>query len=309
MMHWFSGLPLAQAQNLMFFEAEGGSQRAYLMAFAAIFVGLLLVFAMFNTPIRLRRPIIVAVTFLAGAFYFLSWLWPIPIGYEPGQKPLNGTEAFGLALQDGTTVMGKILQVIQGILLFLGVYSVLRVHAGRFVKKQKDWAFSLVLLLSMMTMIIFGYAEYIDNVRSNGAHSAVESWTIWQYGKDFLFDGMLQNMDAAMFSIIAFFILSAAYRAFRIRSIESTILLTSALIMILALMGLAEYGSTQVINGMTGGDPSHFANNFSLTSVRIWIRDNLQGPSIRALEWGIFIGGLAMGIRLWLSLERSGGGS
>ncbi len=302
-------LPLAQAPSLQFFQAPGGSQQAYIMALSAIFVGLLLMVAMFNTPIKLRRPIIILLTFLAGGFYVLSWLWPLPLGLDASQKPLNSVEAVSLTLQDGTTVMGKILQVIQGILLFLGVYSVLRVHAGRFLKRQKDWAFSLVLLCSMMAMITVGYGEYIDNVRSAGVHANAESWTFWQYGKDFLFDGMLQNMDAAMFSIIAFFILSAAYRAFRIRSIESTILLASALIMILALMGLAEYGSGQVIERITGGDPSHFANNFSLTSIRLWIRDTLQAPSIRALEWGIFIGGLAMGIRLWLSLERSGGGS
>jgi hypothetical protein len=115
-------------------------------------------------------------------------------------------------------------------------------------------------------------------------------------------------MDAAMFSIIAFFILFAAYRAFRIRSVESTILLGTALIVMLSLMAGIEYYTSEVLlRGITGGDVSHFANNFSLVEIRAWISNNVQAPGIRALGWGTTIGAVSMGLRLWLSLEKGGG--
>jgi hypothetical protein len=113
---------------------------------------------------------------------------------------------------------------------------------------------------------------------------------------------MLQQMDAAMFSLIAFFILSAAYRAFRVRSVEATILLATALLFIVSLMGIVE----PLWNQISGTDPSSFRYNFSLTSISSWMTRSVQTPSIRAIDFGIGIGALAMGLRLWLSLEKAG---
>ena len=203
--------------------------------------------------------------------------------------------------------ISSITQTLTALLLGLGVYSVLRVHSTKLIKKQKDWLFSLVLLISMFTMVTVGYMDY-SQVQGDPNKVNQANWGAVQYAKDFLFDGMLQAMDAAMFSSIAFFILFAAYRAFRIRSVESTVLLGTALIVMLSLMGLAEYAlSKQVIDNITGGNPGHFMNNFALNQIRNWIQIYVQGPGILALGWGIGIGSLSMGLPLWLSLDKSGG--
>jgi hypothetical protein len=118
---------------------------------------------------------------------------------------------------------------------------------------------------------------------------------------------MLQQMDAAMFSLIAFFILSAAYRAFRARSVEATVLLMAALIVILSLMGALSslWGSgVDVIAGKN--HPNSFVENFQLATIAKWIKDTLQTSSIRGLDFGVGIGLLAMALRLWLSLEQMG---
>jgi hypothetical protein len=39
----------------------------------------------------------------------------------------------------------------------------------------------------------------------------------------------------------------------------------------------------------------------------MWLRNTFQVPSIRGIDFGVGIGALAMGLRLWLSLERTGG--
>jgi hypothetical protein len=114
-------------------------------------------------------------------------------------------------------------------------------------------------------------------------------------------------MDAAMFSIIAFFILSAAYRAFRIRSIEATVLLASALVVMLSLMGAVTNAWQGGIDTLAHGNQASFLQNFSLDTIRGWLTNNVQTPSIRGIDFGIGIGSLAMGLRLWLSLERTGG--
>jgi hypothetical protein len=100
-----------------------------------------------------------------------------------------------------------------------------------------------------------------------------------------------------------------------VRSIEATVLLATALLVILSLMGAVEYlwGSGVASIAGYGGDAAKmeaansFAQNFTLTAIRGWIQATVQTPSIRAIDWGIGIGALAMGLRLWLSLERTGG--
>ena len=50
----------------------------------------------------------------------------------------------------------------------------------------------------------------------------------------FLFDGVYNPLSATMFSLLAFFVASASYRAFRARTKEATILLSAAMIILLA---------------------------------------------------------------------------
>ncbi|MEZ5162691.1 MAG: hypothetical protein R2688_02865 [Fimbriimonadaceae bacterium] len=37
-----------------------------------------------------------------------------------------------------------------------------------------------------------------------------------------------------------------------------------------------------------------------------WLRSNMQIPAIRAIEFGVGLGALAMGLRIWLGLEKGG---
>ena len=44
--------------------------------------------------------------------------------------------------------------------------------------------------------------------------------------------------------------------------------------------------------------------NLSLEAIAGWLSDNVQTPSIRGIDFGVGIGSLAMGLRIWLNLER-----
>lgn len=290
-----------------FWSAPNGSHDLWTKIIIGLIFGTGLIFLLMAAPTRSRRPIVAFMTFIAGLYYVSYFFWPRPIDRDAGELPRNAMEGVSFWLEDAMPVVSSFTNILTGFLLGLGIFSLVRVHGRRLVKAQKDWFFSAVLLLSALAMVIVGYMDWMSKRGTAGAKlDDPANWGPINYVADFMFDGLLQQMDAAMFSIIAFFILSAAYRAFRIRSIEATVLLASALVVILSLMGAVDAIWGNAINGLAGGNKASFIQNFSLSEIRGWLTTNVQTPSIRGIDFGIGIGALAMGLRLWLSLEKSG---
>jgi hypothetical protein len=300
---------LAQATEpeYNFWAKEPGPNALYWI-FGAILLGIAAIFLLMRVPTRARRPIVWTFTFLSGSFYVVYYLWPRPIDRDPGERATTFLDKGGFFLQDALPKVADIANVLTYLLLCLGIYSLTRIHLGRVVKKQKDWSFSVVLLVAMVTMVVVGYWDYILKEFNDPEKllTRSENWGPVNYTYDLLFDGLIQQMDAAMFSMIAFFILSAAYRAFRVRSIEATVMMASALLLMVSLMGAVDYQWSEVIRGWTDDDPASFWNNFNLSETAGWVKNYLQIPSIRALEFGVGLGALAMGLRIWLGLERGG---
>jgi len=300
-------IPLfAQAPVPNFWAAPHNSGELFTKLAIALLLGIGLIFGLMSAPTRLRRPIVAAVTFLAGLYWVALYLWPIPIDRDPGELPRNAVEGVGFWLQDANGVVVSFTQILTAFLFGLGIFSLLRVHLMRISRRHTDWGFSIVLLVSMVAMVLFGYWDYSTRRGEGGAIlDNPANWGLANFGRDFLFEGLLQQMDAAMFSIIAFYILSAAYRAFRVRSVEATILLSTALLVMLSLMGAVAFVWDESVKGIANGNP--FLLNFQLTEISAWIRNTFQTASLRGIAFGVGIGALAMGLRLWLSLERTGG--
>ncbi|GEM_PF-108378 len=370
--------PVAQAAAPLpttFWADANGSATLWIKIAITLALGFALIFALLVAPVAARRPIVTGITFLAGLFYVLKWLYPEPIARKggDGQLPRNAAEGFSFWLSDAQSVVTPVSNVIVALLIGLGLANLLKIHLTRLLKAQKDWGYSLVLLVCMVTFVIFGYWDWITRQGPAGAamQASRETWGFPQYANDLLFDGLLQNMEAAMFSVVAFYILSAAYRAFRARSVEASILLVTALIVMVSLLGVVTLVDDQTIGrflvlgpgaqaiavlailGMAGGTllffrsagnrtlaaasgvgvlvalvafilvfrgvalpglpsdppvpPGSFANNFRITEIAAWIQKNLQTPAIRGIDFGVGVGLLAMGLRLWLSLEKTGG--
>jgi hypothetical protein len=290
---------------------ESGSTQLKIAIFVTLALGFGLFFALMKTPPRLRPKIAATFTFLAGLLYVGIWLWPTAHGREAGDIPANFTEGVAFWLEDTQSQFQNLSNILTSFLLLMGVFSLVRLHATRVSKKQRDWPFSLVLLICVAIMTFIGYWDWLTvmNMKPEELEAmrdvTNQPFAVWM--KDLLFDGLLQTMEAAMFSIIAFYILSAAYRAFRVRSVEATILLASAIIVMLGLLGMAENYWSIMIDNMGGlEDPNALVNNLRLEAITQFIRDNLQTPGLRAIDFGVGVGALAMALRLWLSLERGG---
>lgn len=257
---------LQKALSTLFPPAQGPWRLwAPLLAAAAC---VLLFFMLQALPGRARKVLIAGMTFLAGLFYALEFFWPV----DP-----RTDENF---LTFAVPTVGNVINVLAAFTLGLGVFSLVRIHVGKIVKLREGWGNSVVLLASLLIMAIAGLGfENTIFFRS-------------------LFRDVLNSFDAAMFATLAFFIISAAYRAFRIKSAEATLLMVAALVVMLGQIPIGQYLTHWIPEKGT------FASLFRLDNISNWLLLTVNAPATRAIGFGLGIGGLAIALRLWLSLER-----
>mgnify|MGYP001455976756 CR=1 FL=1 len=111
-------------------------------------------------------------------------------------------------------------QPLNGFIILLAIGGVAAVHVRKVWKQQKRWGYSVVTLVSMFAMIAAGMVGGMEE------GSVFSDW----------FKYLISPIEATMFSLLAFFVASAAFRAFRARSTAATILLVSAAVVMLALI-------------------------------------------------------------------------
>ncbi len=117
--------------------------------------------------------------------------------------------------------------IIAGFAAFLGCLNLLQLHIQKVINQQKNWQYSIFTLLGFLIMIVFGF--FYKNVDAQwGAHLKDEGSSFyWMYNYVYL------PLGSTMFALLAFFVASASYRAFRIRNFEATLLLISGVLLML----------------------------------------------------------------------------
>ena len=100
-----------------------------------------------------------------------------------------------------------------------------------------------------------------------------------------LFEGLFVSLGSAMFSLLGFYIAAAAYRAFRVRSAESALMMIAA---VLVMLGQIPFG-VWIWSG--------------LPDVRLWLLEVPNSAAFRAITIGAGVAGLVMAFRMWFSIE------
>ncbi len=102
---------------------------------------------------------------------------------------------------------------------------------------------------------------------------------------EFLYQGLFVALGSAMFSLLAMYIAAAAYRAFRIKSFESALMMGAAVIVMLGQIPFYAYISSD------------------LPFLRAWLLEVPNSAAFRAIKIGASIAGLVMAFRMWFSIE------
>lgn len=142
-------------------------------------------------------------------------------------------------------------------------------HIKKIQRKTEGFWFSVVALISVVGMALAGF------LTNRGAFF------------DSMYDYIYAPLQASMFSLLAFFITSAAFRAFRARNLEATLLLVTAVIVMLGRVPLGAF----IWKG--------------LPDLVEWILMYPNMAAQRGILIGVGLGSIATAMKIILGIERS----
>jgi hypothetical protein len=229
-----------------------------------------------------RRTIIILITFIGGLYYFLNFVLPQETPLVPFLTP-------DIKFSDAIEEIGRVTLVIGVFAIFLGVINLSRLHLGRISRRRPGWYNSVALLTAFAAMFTF---------------QLLKTYAPSEWGDKFqslLFDHMYAPINSTIMSLLAFYMASAAYRAFRIKSGEAAVMMFIALIVMLGQIPIGQL-LTSGLKGAEGTNPWY--SYLRLEVVREWFMGVWNSAAQRGILFGMVIGAFALTLRIWLSLER-----
>lgn len=166
----------------------------------------------------------------------------------------------------------------------MGLISLVMVNSGKLKKLKGDWYTAPFFFVAVAVGIAAGLGKYME-----------ESEVLFKFS-DVIVQKIQAPVGAAIFSLLAFYMASAAYRAFRIRTVEAALMMVSALIV---MLGQTPFG--MYLTGWMGERLSALW----LPNVAAWILRVPNTALYRGLIFGVMLGAIATALRYWLNLERS----
>lgn len=166
--------------------------------------------------------------------------------------------------------------IVAAFALLLGIANISRIHLHRASRKDKNTPYSVMLLVVMYGALFLGLAY--------GAQSP-------QY--KFIWDSIYSSLNSTWYSTTAFYMMSSAWRGFRIRSAQAGVLMVSAIIVMLSKVG---------IGGLIWSQIPVIGN---------WIMAVPNTAGMRGILIGSCLGAVGVSLRIMLGLERGhlGGGA
>ncbi|MDD5530497.1 MAG: hypothetical protein PHX21_10800 [bacterium] len=207
----------------------------------------------------MRREIPLAITFITGIL--------IIIGFFVPHKPIGEIQ----------TIFLEWYSIIVGFTMIIGLITLSTVHTRNIRRHSPGFGYSIALILSIViTLIVCFYSGF----KYGGLFDPGTPF-MWYYNSVFI------PLSATMFALLAFFIASASYRAFRARNIEATLLLLAGVLVMIGRIPLGEL--------MWDKFPG----------IAEWIMNIPQMSAKRGMLIGIALGMIVTSLRQVLGIERS----
>lgn len=213
----------------------------------------------------MRRQIPLLICFICGTFMLIQFFIP--------------HAAFN-SVYKGVLAWGRVIGVFA---LVIGVGALIRLHYWRVARQSAGWVYSIVVFVGIITAATAGII--------GGPRGSLYVW---------IFDSIFAPLDATMFSLLAFFMASAAYRAFRARTLEASLLLVAAVIVMLGRVPIGDFLWQRIA-------PQALVDKvpFFPEQITEWIMSVPNMAARRGIMIGAALGAISTSLKIILGVERS----
>lgn len=163
--------------------------------------------------------------------------------------------------------------VLAGLAVLLGVFNVVIINVRRIQSSAKGWPYNMLTVLAVIVMLAVGVGEGL----ANGQPALYESGTL----SNALFIGVIVASQAALASMVMFFLVAGAMRMMRSRPSGWTLLFLGVVVIVLV-------GWVVV----------------PLSGMRQWLIDVVALGGARGILIGVAIGAIVMGLRVLTGSEQ-----
>lgn len=211
---------------------------------------------------------------------------------------IPGARAWG---EEATTFFS----IIAAIAFVLGGGSLIKVHLRKISDRNAGWGYSLVVLGTFLLTLAVGLLKigvtpnpafpdmpWAGDVQAEGT----AFWWAYEYA--------FKPLTSTMFAMLAFYIASAAFRAFRAKNIEAVLLLGTAFIILLGRTFAGYFLTSWIpIDGPFSG--------LRIEELSVYIMQVFNTAGNRAIIIGIALGIASTSLKILMGLDRSylGGGN
>ncbi len=189
--------------------------------------------------------------------------------------------------------------ILAAIAFILGGGNLLKIHLRKVSDRVSGWGYSVVCLGAFLLTLVVGLGklgvhpnEQFPNYPWSGVYDQVGSpfWWLYEYA--------FKPLTATMFSMLAFYVASAAFRAFRAKNFEAVLLLGTAFIILLGRT------FTGVVMTSFIADDSMFSG-LKIENLTVYIMQVFNTAGNRAIMIGIALGVASTSLKVLLGVDRS----
>jgi len=183
------------------------------------------------------------------------------------------------------TTVNDWLIVIGGFSMVLGLASLVHMHAGKIKRQVAGWGYSAVLFIGIVGTLIAGIVSKGSILRPD--------MTTTSFG--WIYDNMMVALQGTMFSILGFYVVSAAFRTFRARTLEAGFLLVAAIVVMFGHVPLGEFLWEKVFTPKLP---------VQIGGIADWIMNVPNMAAKRGIMLGVVLGIVAMSLKMIFGIER-----
>lgn len=216
---------------------------------------------------------------------------PLLFALIAGLFPIVASFLNGGPVREASDTLETWMIIIAGFALLLGVVNVTQNGLRKIVRRDPGRMNSALLLASLYVMAVAGVLGAFSTPGFEGIGFR-EDGTATPF--QWITDTVYNPLQSTMFALLAFYVASAAFRAFRARNLEATLLLVSAVIV---MLGRIPFGEA-MFGWIPGGERW-------MPRLTEWIMAVPNAAGQRGIIIGAALGAASMSLRVILGIERS----